>query len=445
MFHLTVKTIKIIFATQILVDRYEKAVTVFSIVVISLFILSLFGYMVNQISSENKKFGFLTEPVKFMYSFPELFEQSVEEVKGLPKTFIPTPKNFEPINKLNKDILVLSTFSDTSNSRSLVVRNLKNDSILNKWTLSHGHVERSRIMHPLLFPDTSVIFAFYFKPSGLKRVSKEGKLIWKQDSVIIHHSMELNSDGDIWACSKDRVYWATGMYKLNERRVFYIDYPITKIDGETGEILFHKSISQILKDNNLENYILKSPVPKDPIHVNDVQPALKTTQFYRKDDVFISLRNLSCVIHYRPSTNKVIDIIEGPFISQHDVDFLNDNTLAIFNNNFYIRRSRETKKPPKDSATLVDLGDFYSNVVTYNLKNNSYSFIGDSLFKTNEIFTATEGLVEFIDSSTYFVEEQNSGLLWIIKDNEVVYKNVFKSQHKGHHHLPNWTRIINYD
>ena len=51
--------------------------------------------------------------------------------------------------------------------------------------------------------------------------------------------------------------------------------------------------------------------------------------------------------------------------------------------------------------------------------------------------------MEFIDPSFYFVEEQNSGLLWIIKDNNIIYKNVLNSQHKGYHHLPNWTRLIN--
>src|SRR6056297_1860188 len=168
----------------------KKILTIFSLIIISLFALSIFGYLVYQISSENKKFGFLTEPVKFIYTFPELFEQSVEEVKGLPKTFVPTPENFKSVNKLKEDVLALSSYSDTSNSRSVVLRNLKNDSVLNKWTFSHPHVKKSRIMHPLLYPDTSLVFAFYFKPSGLKRVDKKGNLIWKQNSVIIHHSME---------------------------------------------------------------------------------------------------------------------------------------------------------------------------------------------------------------------------------------------------------------
>jgi hypothetical protein len=41
-----------------------------------------------------------------------------------------------------------------------------------------------------------------------------------------------------------------------------------------------------------------------------------------------------------------------------------------------------------------------------------------------------------------FVEEQNSGVLWVLGDEGVLYKDVMPSHHEGHHHLPNWTRII---
>ena len=103
-----------------------RALKVFSFIVISLFILSLFGWMSYHISKGDKRFGFLTEPIKFMYTFPDLFTESVEEVKTrvLPKTFVPTPNNFRPINKLESDFIVLSTYSDTSDSRSIVLLNL---------------------------------------------------------------------------------------------------------------------------------------------------------------------------------------------------------------------------------------------------------------------------------------------------------------------------------
>lgn len=377
-----------------------------------------------------------------MYTFPDLFSQSVEEVKTLPKTFIPTPKNFKPINKLKEDLFVLVTYTDAKKSRAIAKMNLKNDSIIRKWTIKNPYEEHDRILCPILYPDGSLIYSFDYKRSGLIKIDSSGNELWRQDKVTIHHGITMNKDGDVWACSKTPGWKATGTYILGGRKVFYTDYTITKIDHETGKILFHKSISEILNENNLSNYLLKSSNPKDPIHLNDVQPAFKTTKYYKEDDVFISLRNMSIVLHYRPSTNELINLIEGPYISQHDVDILNNKTLAVFNNNYYVSWTNDSKKPHKKKKRIVNSGKFYSNIVAYNFENDSFSFIGDSIFVANKIYTKTEGLMEFIDPNTYFVEEQNSGLLWVIHGNKVIYKNVLKSQHQGHHHLPNWTRII---
>jgi hypothetical protein len=419
----------------------KKVLKTFSLIVIYLFTLSIFGWMVFHISEGDKKFGFLTGPVKFMYTFPELFSQSVEEVKSLPRTFIKTPEDFKSINNLISDFIVLSTYSDTSDSRSIVLLNLKNDSILYKWTVENPFEDFYRILNPLLFPEKSLVYSFT-NHTGLRRIDSLTNIIWKQDSIFTHHSMTLDSKGDIWICSYEPVYCATGLYKINGTSIFYIDNYITKVDAETGRILFHKSMTKILTENNLSYYLIKSAVIKDPFHINDVEPAFKSTKYYKEGDLFISAKNPSFIMHYRPSTNKVMNIIEGPFVSQHDVDFLNDSTLVIFNNNYYTIWSDDIKPPPRDSSWLEIAGDFYSNIVRYDFSSRSISFIGDSIFRANKIFTYSEGLMEFVDPSTYFVEEQNSGLIWIIKDDKVLYKNVLKSQHEGYHHLPNWIRVI---
>ena len=258
--------------------------------------------------------------------------------------------------------------------------------------------------------------------------------------------MELDAKGDIWACTFAPVYYSTAYYKLNGNSVFFKDNFITKFDAETGKILFHKSIAEILKENDIANYVLKpSGSITDPLHLNDVEPALKTTPYYKKDDVFISLRQPSLVLHYRPETNELIDVIEGPFVSQHDVDFLNDTTLILFNNNYYTKWANKSAPLPKDSTRLIKIGDFYSNIVKYDLTDETFSSLGDSIFRENGIFTSTEGLQEFVNDSAFFVEEQAVGLLWVLTEDEVIYKNVLKSQHKGYHHLPNWTRIVDYE
>ncbi len=425
----------------------KNILKVFSITVILLFFLAVFGWMVNQISNQHKDFGFLTKPIKFMYSFPDLFKQSVKEVNTLPGTFIPTPEGFTPINKLDKDLFVLLTYSDTSDSRSVVLMNLKNDSVSKKWTFEHPEkkewIVNERIINPILCDDGSFIYNFYYtRTPGLQKLDPEGNLVWKSDTLIVHHGMNLDKNGDIWACTQIPGWKATGTYYTGGQKVFFNDYTITKFDKETGEILFHKSITEILRENHIANYLFKSADASEPIHLNDVQPALKTTKYYKEGDLFISLRNLCIILQYRPSNNTLINVIEGPFANQHDVDILDDSTLVIFNNNTCVDIRRTGREPHDDEKRPVYAGDFYSNIVRYSLKSKRFSFIGDSVFRANKIFTVNEGLVEFIDPETYFVEEQNSGLLWIIRDNEVIYKNVLKSQHPGYHHLPNWTRIV---
>ncbi|MGB0432216.1 MAG: arylsulfotransferase family protein, partial [Bacteroidia bacterium] len=323
--------------------------------------------------------------------------------------------------------------------------NLKNDSILKRWKIENPWDEVARIVNPIYLPkDGSLIYNYYYtgRP-GLIKLDSNGNEVWKNDSLVIHHGMNLGHDGNLWACSIYRGK-ASGKYNIAEKDVFYNDYRINKFDIETGQIIFDKSITEILNENNLSNYLFKSVSTTEPLHLNDVQPALKNTKYYKKDDVFISLRNIHAIMHYRPSTNQLIDLLEGPFINQHDVDFLNDSTLAIFNNNTFVEVSQKSRKAHKDTSRLTDAGKFYSNIVSYGFNNEQFNFIGDSVFKANRIFTKNEGLMEFLGPNTYFVEEQNPGLLWVIENNKVVLKHVLKSPYEGYHHLPNWTRIVQY-
>lgn len=399
--------------------------------------------MVHHITLGDRGFGFMKGPITSLYSFPDLFVRSVEEVQSYPVTFIKTPDDFQAINKLDTSVLMLTSYSDTDNSRSVVLLDLKSGKAQYKWTIEPpSSEEHLRILEPILFDDKSLIYSFE-GASGPRRIDSLGKLIWKQDSIVTHHSTELDADGNIWLCSYEHANEASAVYKMVGRTTYYTDNFITKIDPETGLILFHKSITAILKEHGLANYILKSSDISDPIHINDIQPALHTTDYFEKGDLFISSRNLSFIMHYRPSTNEIIELIEGPFACQHDVDFYNDSTLVFYNNNSYPLWTEEGHEAPEDKGNLLNTGDFYSNIVSYNLRTGAFTVIGDDVFRENEIFTLTEGLVHFLDPDTYYVEEQNTGLLWIIKDDKVIYKNVLKSQYDGYHHMPNWNRIIN--
>lgn len=420
----------------------KKIITAVSAIIIHLFTLSVFGWMSVHASKGDKDFGLLNEPTKFMYSFFDQFIWSAKEVKKLSPTFMPIWSKITPVNKLESNVNILMSYSESAFRRAVVIKNLKNDSILYKWDISEKASQWDRIVNPFVFPNKDLVY-FFTDKSGLRRIDSLGNFKWKQDKFLAHHSLNIDSTGNFWVCSKNPPKNSPGgVYKIDGRNVYYDDDCVTRIDANNGEILFHRSITDILKTNNLANYILQATPVKDPIHLNDIQPALKTTQYYNEGDIFLSIKQSSMLLHYRPSTNKVIKVIEGAFSAQHDIDFLNDTTLTIFNNNSYPLWVKDSKPKPQDNVKLVNAGNFSSNIARYDFGTGKISYIGDSLFRANKIFTSTEGLHEFINDSTYFIEEQNVGCYWVIQGDEVVYKNVFKSQHSGHSHLPNWARII---
>lgn len=424
----------------------QKFLTRFSITILILFALSLFGWLVKHQSQGDPLLGEnLGKGLDAYVSFLDLFEQSVEEVQKLPETFVKTDRIFNEIHNLEEDLFALVSYSNESKGRTVEILNLRSEESLHSWQIDNPYQPHDRIMDPLLLPGKRLVYSFN-GVSGLHCLDSTGQELWVQDSIVHHHALNTDSAGNIWACTytKEGDWYLIykGRYEVDSREIVYIDNAISQLDPKTGRLLFHRSVSELLKANNLEHLILKSSHIEDPLHLNDVQPALKTTQWYREGDLFLSFRSCSLILQYRPSEDKVIRQLEGPFYSQHDVDFLNDSTLLIFNNNAHTFTPRNPNNW-KVAEERIDMGKFYSNILCYNLNSGEYQkHLPDSLFKANQIFTMTEGMQEVLPDGRIWIEEQNDGVLWLIKEGEVVYKNVLESPHEGYHHLSNWTRIL---
>jgi hypothetical protein len=71
----------------------------------------------------------------------------------------------------------------------------------------------------------------------------------------------------------------------------------------------------------------------DPTHLNDIQPVLADGPYWKKGDLFVSLRNISSIMLYRPSTDQIVWMKRGPWLSQHDVDILDDHRISVYDNN----------------------------------------------------------------------------------------------------------------
>lgn len=323
-------------------------------------------------------------------------------------------------------LLVLSRY-DGDLLRSIVeVIDLNNFEIIN--TYAHDISEMNNLLknknQKINYPKSRFRYQHPFISSNGDLFSIGSETFFKLDicsnlkffneEYLFHHSVNTDSENNFWLPVR------TERFLDNELPI--IEDGISKIN-QSGKIIFYKSMNEILVDNNIiePNHLL---IEKDPIHINDIQPVLKDSKYWKTGDIFISSRYLSSITHYRPSTNKVINYIQGPFTWQHDIDIISDHEISIFNNNVSII-------PNKNSEVLI-----------YNFKNKTFKKKFNDKLIENNFFTKSEGLSEIFSDGSLYIEEQNHGRFMIFDNNGNKEIEFINKDSNGNIYILNWSRII---
>mgnify|MGYP001468652178 CR=1 FL=1 len=281
---------------------------------------------------------------------------------------------------------------------------------------------RFRYIHPLILEDGSLISEGGH--SVVHKIDFCSNLLWINDEEIFHHSKMQDHEGNIWIAGRMNPQSKhVTKYALKN----FLDDSIIKINTK-GKILYNKSVTEILIENNIvpENFALKSYLSNvdDPIHLNDIEPVFSDSEYWKKGDVFLSPRHQSAIIHYRPSTNKVINYITGPFAEQHDVDIISNSEISIFDNNNF----------------LVD--NDYSEVVIYNFKTKTFRKLFNDQLQKENFKTISGGLHHILKDGALMVEEQNHGRIILFNnkgEKEWEFVNIDENGDIG---FVNWFRVL---
>ena len=273
--------------------------------------------------------------------------------------------------------------------------------------------------HPIVLPDGSFISRY----DRVYKIDICSKLIWISDEGSTHHSLMMDHEGYIFTGgqAKPKSNYIK-KYGVNN----HYDDSILKLNSN-GKVIYNKSIIDILIKNKIfpDNFALlsKSQNQPDPIHLNDIEPALNNTEHWKQGDLFLSLRHLSSIVHYRPKTNTVINYITGPFSYNHDVDIISDEEISIFNNNNYGKGKN-------------------SEIVIYNFKTKKFSkLFNDQLIK-GKFKTETQGLSHVFKDGSLLVDEQNHGRLIFYNNNgETEWEFINRSENGKIGHIF-WPRVI---
>ncbi len=315
---------------------------------------------------------------------------------------------FEVLHTYKHDIKSMNEMIDTSKEEH------------NKIKIDHSTI-RFKYRHPLILDDGSLISDGDYTP--LFKIDFCSNLLWINQKERFHHSKELDqNDGNIWVSAQMFPY-SDLVKKSYSTKFGFNDDAIAKISSE-GEIIFIKSIIEILIENNIIGEVIFVQ-SNDPIHLNDIEPTFKTTEYWNKGDLFISIPKQYAIIHYRPSTNKIINYIRGPFYAQHDVDIISNKEISIFNNNNSILKKSK-----------------YSEILIYNFETKTFTKkFNEKLIKEN-FKTHSQGLSEILKDGSMLLEEQNHGrLIFFNNQGEKEWEFVNKDD-KGNIYLISWSRVI---
>jgi len=279
---------------------------------------------------------------------------------------------------------------------------------------------RYRMLHPLLLGDGGIVFQ---SDGPLFKINACSEIEWTTDGVF-HHAIEKDADGNIWVSS---VIEPSSYDKTTFTR--YRDDAIAKVSPR-GDVLFKKSVSKILEENGYRGLLFGAgPYDDDPIHLNDIQPALYSTQYWEKHDILLSLRHRSTVLLYRPSTNEIIWLKIGPWLNQHDPGFVGQSKISVFGNDVLRSRSR---KPHIDGHNNIYLFDFVDGSVS-----TPYS----EVLKDLDVRTVTEGRQDILDNGDVLVEESNYGRILRISRKQAIWEFTVKID-DNFTGMMNWSRYL---
>ena len=411
-----------------------------------------FGVLVRQEIKGGKKFGMISKTALFLSEIPVNLKKAsaIKENKHLKLADrFPSLDGFNGTPNSSESYLLLSRYDGNLKEGIVELVDLMSFNVLHTWNPDidkfnesiekyekFKFIKRDRgnsrnlLRHPLLLEDGSLVF---HHETPLRKIDSCSKLIFQNTLDKSHHSIEKDLEGNIWVPSY--IYPQTLPKNIVGRK--HILEGGTTEDGilkisSSGKILFRRSLSQIFLDNNLENYLFGygHTYMNDPLHLNDIQPVNFDGDYWRKGDLFLSLRNQSMIVLYRPSNNKIVWKIQGPFFNQHDVDILDDHRISIFNNRMQKLHDNELRV------------DGNNEVMIYNFKNGQFSsYLKNSMIK-NDVRTRNQGLSEILPNGDLFVEEQNFGrTLYFNSDGTLRWTYLNKFNNRDIYHL-GWSRIL---
>lgn len=302
------------------------------------------------------------------------------------------------------------------------------------------------VYHPMMIGGDLVFNAVH---STMRKVDACSQPVWQitpAPNEWFHHSIDVDVNGNIWSLGSNANRTHPWVADSSASR-HYRDDSIVKLNSD-GEVLFTKSISDILTENGL-GYLMWgtqfNAYHVDWLHTNDVQPAYSDTKYWKKGDVLISLHTPSLVLLYRPSTNELIWHSVGFVHAQHDADFVDDSRISIFDNDkrFHVRKPEQLSDRRVIDESVWSEG--HNQVIVYDFATEKYSSYLNASLQEHKLQTYGQGRSEILPNGDLFIEETAYGrTLYFNADGSLRWSHVNRAN-DGNVYVVAWSRVLYRD
>ena len=362
-------------------------------------------------------------------------------LKGGAEINYPANLNIDDESFADNGYLLVSAYSDDARANIVYIFDLSTQKILHQWvplpeavvaasselsdqqlngTLSsHETRQGFRAQAPLVLDGGSIVVSS--GEGSLAQFDACSRVEWVNPRHW-HHSIEKFDDGLIVP-----VISLGSSDDDSSISPFRNDgYAILSADGK---IISELSILDILYDNDLGHFVLGRNIKRDSIHLNDAEVITVSDEFVQAGDIMLSSRHLSAVFLYRPSTNEIVWYKSGPWMAQHDIDYLGNGLFSLFGNDHAIINNFFPRQ--------------HSTIYHFNIVNGEVTRPYDVVFSEQRIAATSQGLHRILNNGDAFVEDSNSGVLWRMSEQGVRWRYVHRTA--GGIGAMHWSRYFHRD
>ena len=280
----------------------------------------------------------------------------------------------------------------------------------------------TQIHGAVLYPNGDVVFNFQY--GGLVRIDRCARPLWKLPRQT-HHSIFRDTAGNLWVPSRTLREHPVRKYQdvpapFQEEYILEVS-PDGRVLREISvlDVIFKSKYEGVLFASGAHDVVLQKPLDHDFTHLNDIEvltPELAPAfPMFEAGDLLISLRNLDTILVLSPTSGRIKWSRTGPYLRQHDPDFLPSGRISVFDN----RRVDEVGTV--GASRIVEIDPASSSVVTT---------FGEG--KGPPFYTETMGDHQPLPNGDTLITESSAGHAFeVTPDGEVVwsYINRWDDQH----------------